>query len=220
MKGLEFDMDNLYKTEQEAFWTGSFGDEYVERNNSDQLLASNISLFSTIISRTERLNSVIEFGANVGMNLKAIKNIIPGIDCAAVEINHKAVEVMKSDPFLGKNVDAFEMSILDFEVKKKYDLSLVKGVLIHINPEELDNVYKKLYESSKQYICIAEYYNPTPVMVNYRGQSGKLFKRDFAGEFLEKYKDTRLVDYGFVYHRDSNFPQDDITWFLIRKINL
>jgi spore coat polysaccharide biosynthesis protein SpsF len=25
------------------------------------------------------------------------------------------------------------------------------------------------------------------------------------------------VDYGFAYRRDPNFPQDDITWFLLEK---
>lgn len=44
-----------------------------------------------------------------------------------------------------------------------------------------------------------------------------LFKRDFAGEMLEKYQDLQLVDYGFVYHGDANFPQDDLTWFLLEK---
>ena len=94
---------------------------------------------------------------------------------------------------------------------------LIKGVLIHIAPEELLEVYDKLYNSSKRYICIAEYYNPVPVEVQYRGHSGKLFKRDFTGEMLDKYSDLQLVDYGFIYHRDNNFPQDDITWFLLEK---
>ena len=62
-----------------------------------------------------------------------------------------------------------------------------------------------------------EYYNPTPVEVTYRGNTGKLFKRDFAGELLDKYSDLELVDYGFIYHRDNCFPQDDITWFLMEK---
>jgi hypothetical protein len=44
-----------------------------------------------------------------------------------------------------------------------------------------------------------------------------LFKRDFAGEMLERYPDLELIDYGFVYKRDNNFPQDDITWFLLKK---
>jgi len=34
---------------------------------------------------------------------------------------------------------------------------------------------------------------------------------------LEKYQSLELVDYGFSYRRDKNFPQDDITWFLLKK---
>ena len=62
---------------------------------------------------------------------------------------------------------------------------------------------------------VAEYYNPYPTKVPYRDNSDKLFKRDFAGELIDRF-DLRLVDYGFVYHRDK-FPQDDITWFLLEK---
>ena len=54
-------------------------------------------------------------------------------------------------------------------------------------------------------------------MIPYHGESDRLFKRDFAGELMKKYKDLKLVDYGFVYHNDSNFPQDDVTWFLLEK---
>ena len=74
---------------------------------------------------------------------------------------------------------------------------MIKGVLIHINPDMLNNVYEKLYDSSDRYILVAEYYNPTPVNVSYRGYNDRLFKRDFAGEmtifirfyFYQKYKD-------------------------------
>lgn len=81
----------------------------------------------------------------------------------------------------------------------------------------MQSVYEVLYDSSKRYICIAEYYNPTPISVSYRGHQERLFKRDFAGEMLEKYPDLQLIDYGFVYHGDANFPQDDVTWFLLEK---
>ncbi|MGE5403941.1 MAG: pseudaminic acid biosynthesis-associated methylase, partial [Candidatus Saccharibacteria bacterium] len=66
-------------------------------------------------------------------------------------------------------------------------------------------------------IIVAEYYNPTPVEIQYRGHANKLFKRDFAGEMMDKYTDLKLVKYGFAYHRDPNFPQDDITWMLLEK---
>ena len=65
---------------------------------------------------------------------------------------------------------------------------------------------------------VAEYYNPTPVSINYRGHTDKLFKRDFAGEIMDMYPNLKLVDYGFIYHRDDAFPQDDITWFLMEKM--
>jgi spore coat polysaccharide biosynthesis protein SpsF len=61
---------------------------------------------------------------------------------------------------------------------------------------------------------IAEYFNPSPVSIDYRGESEKLFKRDFAGEMLDSIPSLGLVDYGFVWSRGS-FPQDDITWFLM-----
>ncbi|MNY71976.1 hypothetical protein D3C86_2104270 [compost metagenome] len=74
-----------------------------------------------------------------------------------------------------------------------------------------------MYQASSRYLLVAEYYNPKPVEISYRGHEGKLFKRDFAGEILDKYPDLVLLDYGFTYHRDMNFPQDDVTWFLMEK---
>jgi spore coat polysaccharide biosynthesis protein SpsF len=63
-----------------------------------------------------------------------------------------------------------------------------------------------------------EYYNSSPVSIEYRGEIDRLFKRDFAGEMLEIYPDLKLIDYGFTYHRDF-FPDDDTTWFLLEKKN-
>jgi spore coat polysaccharide biosynthesis protein SpsF len=81
----------------------------------------------------------------------------------------------------------------------------------------LQKVYERLYASSKKYICIMEYYNPTPIPISYRGHEGYLFKRDFAGEMMDLYPPLKLIDYGFIYHRDNNFRQDDETWFLLSK---
>ena len=53
--------------------------------------------------------------------------------------------------------------------------------------------------------------------LKYRGHDGKLFKRDFCGEMMDKYSDLKLVDYGFGYRRDPVFQQDDMTWFLLEK---
>ena len=58
-----------------------------------------------------------------------------------------------------------------------------------------------------RYMCAFKSYNT----------KWKLFKRDFAGELLDAFPSLDLVDYGFVYHRDPNFPQDDMNWFLLEK---
>ncbi len=90
-------------------------------------------------------------------------------------------------------------------------------MLIHINPEVLPQVYDKLVAATGRYLMVAEYYNPSPVAIPYRGQSDRLFKRDFAGEIMDRHPALQLVHYGFAYRRDPNFPQDDITWFLMEK---
>jgi pseudaminic acid biosynthesis-associated methylase len=201
-----------YKTEQEKFWAGSFGDDYTKRNQGRDMVAQNTALFAKILARTEAVSSVIEFGANIGLNLRAIRNLAPGAELSAVEINGPAVEELERS----NDVQVYKQSILEFSPDRQWDFVLIKGVLIHIDPNCLSDVYDSLYEASKRYICVAEYYNPSPVEVVYRGHERKLFKRDFAGEILDKFKDVHLVDYGFVYHR-APFPQDDITWFLLEK---
>jgi len=203
-----------FKTEQEDFWAGSFGNDYIDRNVSSEFLASNAALFSMILRKTTQINSILEFGANVGMNLRVLKYLLPNTESSGVEINEKAASMLSQSVNNGK---VYHKSILDFDTDYKRDFVFTKGVLIHLNPEILKKVYTKLYDSTKKYICIAEYYNPTPQSVSYRGNEGFLFKRDFAGELLEIYPDLQLVDYGFVYHKDNNFKQDDITWFLLSK---
>jgi pseudaminic acid biosynthesis-associated methylase len=203
-----------YKTEQEAFWAGEFGDDYIGRNTGQQLLAYNLDFFARAMRHAHSVSSVIEFGANIGMNLKALRLLYPQQEQFGVEINGQAAGELR-DAIPPANV--YQQSILDFAPARTWDLALIKTVLIHINPEQLPRVYDVLYRSSSRYVMIAEYYNPQPVEVSYRGHTQRLFKRDFAGEMLDAYPDLRLVDYSFVYRRDPIVPQDDITWFLLEK---
>ena len=66
-----------FKTDQEAFWAGEFGTEYIERNQGNTLLASNLNFFSKALNAVRDTQSCIEFGANIGMNLQAIKLLYP-----------------------------------------------------------------------------------------------------------------------------------------------
>jgi spore coat polysaccharide biosynthesis protein SpsF len=202
-----------FKTEQEALWAGDFGDDYIGRNPQDELMPGRINLFSQIFSNTDSVSSIIEFGANIGNNLHAISLLKPKVELSAIEINQKAVAQLKER----EGVKVYNESLLNYSPDYQRDFVFSSGVLIHINPDMLPKVYDLLYQASQRYVCVVEYYNPVPVMETYRGHNDKLFKRDFAGEILDGFSDLKLVNYGFLYHRDNNFPLGDLTWFLMEK---
>ncbi|SDG94264.1 pseudaminic acid biosynthesis-associated methylase [Roseospirillum parvum] len=200
-----------YKTEQEAFWAGEFGVAYTER--STKFRSANVAFWSRILELTGVPGSVLELGANVGQNLRAINVLSPESRMTGVEIQAGAAAELGRVP----NVRAINQSALEWEPDGLYDLVITKGFLIHVDPSALPGVYDTLHQAAGRYVVIAEYYNPTPVEVTYRGHREKLFKRDFAGEFLDRFDDMELVDYGFVWKRDPAFPQDDLTWFVLRR---
>lgn len=200
---------------QENFWKGSFGKEYVIRNNNKQIIKNNIFFFKKIFHKSIlNIKNLIEFGPNIGLNILAIKKIFNLNLITGVEINSLACLKLSKI----KNVEVVKSSVLKFTPKKKYDLVLVKGLLIHINPKQLKKFYEIIYQSCKNngYILFAEYYSPRPVKLIYRGKKDKLFKRDFAGEFISTFKDIKIKSYGFAYHKDK-YPQDDLNWFLMKK---
>ena len=203
-----------FRTEQEAFWAGEFGTQYIDRNQGDMLLAANLDFFNKALRSTAKLDTCIEFGANIGMNLSALKLLHPRQVQHAVEINADAASALRARL---PEARVHHASILEFTPESTCDLVLIKGVLIHINPDALPEVYDKLVAACGRYLLVAEYYNPVPMAIPYRGHADRLFKRDFAGEIMERHPALTLLDYGFAYRRDPKFPQDDITWFLMEK---
>ena len=203
-----------YKTEQEEFWAGEFGAEYIERNTVQDMLPARLSLFSKILEHTHDVRSVMEFGANVGANLWALHSLLPKADMKAVEINETAAKHLESYGWMNKVVCG---SFIDQSFEGEADFVFTFGVLIHINPDFLPKAYENLYKASRKYVMVCEYYNPAPVTIPYRDHQDRLFKRDFAGELMDLYPDLQLVDYGFAYRRDPNYPMDDLNWFLMEK---
>lgn len=208
---------------QEQFWQGEFGTDYCKRNHDKFILAANLRLWSKIVERTNGIKWVLELGSNVGLNLQALSLLKPDTRFTAVEINKKACQILSDAKFMRDHLanSVRNLPIIDFinteDSSEEYDLVFTSGVLIHQNPDDLPKIYDFMGKASQRYVVINEYYNPTPVTIEYRGHSDKLFKRDFAGEFLQANPNYRLVDYGFVSHSDPNFPKDDTTWFLMEK---
>lgn len=204
-------------TEQERFWTGEFGVQYTSRNPLSLFAGRAQGFWARILSRmVEQPRSILELGCNIGINLVALGQLLPNAKLHGVEINEKAADEARRNLDSTGRASVINRSLFDI-TEIDHDLVFTRGVLIHLNPDMLPIAYEKLYTASSRYICLCEYYNPTPLSVPYRGYEGRLFKRDFAGEFLDKFLEVRLVDYGFIWHRDPLFPADDLTWFLMEK---
>ncbi|MDL2226362.1 methyltransferase domain-containing protein [Deltaproteobacteria bacterium OttesenSCG-928-M10] len=204
-----------YQTPQEKFWASDFGDEYIKRNDlTEKSIALYLAKWGRIIPHLPVTpSSILEFGANIGLNLRALRLLFPQARLSGVEINAEAVETLKN----WGQAEVYNESILNFSAEHQFDLVFTSGVLIHIAPDKLPDIYKKMYDFSSRYIIVSEYYNPNPLEVNYRGHSEKLFKRDFAGEIMDLYPDLTLCGYGFLYRRDPLFAFDDISWFVMKK---
>jgi pseudaminic acid biosynthesis-associated methylase len=205
-----------HTTPQEAFWAGDFGNEYIGRNDaSPEAISGQLCFFTRALDKIRPApSSLIELGANIGLNLRALKLIYPNAHQACVEINAEAVKRLRTD---GVGDDVVHGSILDFVPSRRYDLAFIKGVMIHLNPDYLPKVYRTLADCSARHVLIAEYYNRRPEELLYRNHKGRLFRRDFGGDFMDACPEFKLVDYGFSYHRDKRELQDDITWFLFER---
>ena len=97
-------------------------------------------------------------------------------------------------------------------------MSIIMGVLIH-SPDDLLANIQKVINSSNRYIVVGEYFNRTPVELEYQGSRNKLFKRDFGKFILDNFGgQLRLIDYGFLWgHIYDKGGFDDITWWVFEK---
>ena len=50
--------------EHEEFWAGEFGEKCTDRNDGKERVASNLALFSEVLSGVQSIDSVLEIGSN------------------------------------------------------------------------------------------------------------------------------------------------------------
>lgn len=168
--------------------------------------------FDKILSRTQGVTSAIEFGANIGNNLRALADLLPQADLHSIEINATAAAEIRA---LG--VPRWRWPRCWTSSPRAAGICRSPRGPDPPAPTVLPAVYEKLVAASSRYVMVCVYYNPSPVEVTYHGHEHALFKRDFAGEILDAHPELVLVEYGFTYHRDPQHPLDDSTWFLMEK---
>jgi len=199
--------------EQQNFWANDYALEYI-RKNSEFDQRRGIEAWKTMLTRTDLISSMLECGCNIGRNLGFLNEAMPTVKKSVIEISKPAFDFVTSRYSL---TEAFHGSIEASDLSGPFDLVFTIGVLIHIHPDYLLANMSRMFNYSQKYILLGEYFNRTPVMLEYQGEKDKLFKRDFGKLFIEKFP-VRLVDYGFLWGHIYNAAGfDDITWWLFEK---
>lgn len=204
-----------FNSEQEKFWATTYAENYIRKNQEfDHNLGA--EAWGKMLANVDGdINTFLECGCNIGRNIEQINRILPNAQPSIIEISKPAFAFVCSRYSL---IHAFNGAILESSFDNdSFDLVFTMGVLIHINPEQLIDHLEKMFRYSSKYILMGEYFNRTPISIEYQGEKDKLFKRDFGKLFIENF-DVKLLDYGFLWgHIYDAAGFDDVTWWLFEK---
>lgn len=168
-------------------WQGSFGDTYTDRCIIDY--KPRISIFKKLFNGL-KLGNVLEVGANMGHNLKAIEEGLFFNDSGiprvyGLDINYYAIEKsdMKDSIVLGS---AYDLPWVD----NSFDLVFTAGVLIHENDEMLTRGMSEMHRVSKKYILSIEHIEKERRAIKYRDFQDKegMWARDYTKLWRDNFK--------------------------------
>ena len=162
-------------TEQEQFWKGDFGSQYVARNRVDW--KARVPFWTDIIDRTKP-RSILEVGCGSGWNLRAMRHVDPSIAVRGVEINQHALQEAADVGLFVAEASVFELQTEWPE--SGFDLVATVGCLIHISPADISRAMDQIISVSNRYVLAVEYADETEVMVPYRDHTERLWRRPFG----------------------------------------
>lgn len=200
---------------QEHFWKSKITENYV----ADNLVFNErlgISAWERILAKVNKseISSYLDCGSNIGRNIAFLKQVLPAASANIIEIAKEPHDRCLEDFQIEKS---FLGPIKEAEFDATFDLVFTNVVLIHVNPNDLLASMTRMYELSSRYILIGEYFSRAPLMIDYRGETNRLFKRDFGKLFVENF-DCKVRDYGFLWgHEFDDAGFDDITYWLFEK---
>jgi len=116
--------------EQREIWSGTFGNDYINRNQSFQQVDESYeketgttiqNVFEDFFSTIPKNYSILELGCNIGKNIP-ILNKMGFKDITGVEINKKASDIVQTN-----NPDAkiINSSIEEFDNSNGYDVAFL-----------------------------------------------------------------------------------------------
>jgi pseudaminic acid biosynthesis-associated methylase len=209
-------------TQQTDKWSSEFGREYTDRNPQtseemdrlylDLIGVTRTSLNEEFVGSLDRSLRILEVGSNVGSQLALLQKM--GFkNLYGIELQSYAVELAKSKT---SGINLIQGSAFDIPFKSGFfDLVFTSGVLIHISPADLPRALAEIHRSTGRWIWGYEYFASTFTEIPYRGNSGMMWKGDYAGLYRKQFSDLKLG-------KEKKLPYvktDSVdTMFLLEKI--
>ena len=204
-------------TQQLSTWTSEFGREYTDRNtlSLDEMDAAFEEQFGIAKSRIyrelvgpERLPTgrVLEVGCNIGLQLRLLQRANPGLEFHGLEPQEYAIARARelSPDMTFHQGTAFALPFPD----DSFDLVMTHGVLIHIHPNDLPKALREIVRVSRRFVLAHEYFAPETVEIRYHGQTGLLWKTDFAARYREQAPALRDVEVRYYPYSESTGGPD------------
>lgn len=178
-------------------WRGRLGDQYVVQNpvrwRHVRLATAGFRRIFQLVSPQPA--SVLEVGANIGTNLRALRAMTPA-SLYAVEPNERARRLLSQDGVVapGRILDGHAGAIpLD---DRSIDVVFTCSVLMCIPDRDLASACHELYRVSGRWLLSIEYYAEVSTALPYWGHEEMLFKRDYRSVWLDIFRDLRCVGNG------------------------
>lgn len=197
-----------------ATWRGDFGHDYADRNQvTDDARHDAAVAFGRMLDGVTGVGSVLEVGANVGINITGVRAVLDEATVTAVEPSGRAASVLAAGGLVDSVVMA-DGALLPF-ADDAFDLVFTNGVLIHVPPDRLPLVMGEIARVARRYVLCSEYFAHIPEEIPYRGVQGLLWKRDFGSAYLDTCPGLTVDAYGFLWQRELPV-YDDLTWWRFR----
>jgi pseudaminic acid biosynthesis-associated methylase len=208
--------------EQAQEWSGEFGRKYTERNlltvtefdamYKDRFGYTRTQLNEQFLSGLDKSIDILEVGCNVGLQLQLLQKM--GFErLHGIELQDFAGRVLKSR---ARDISvALATGLRTPFQADSFDLVFTSGVLIHVDPAEVEQVMAEIHRCSRQYIWGLEYYSDKYTEIEYRGHRNLLWKADFASLYLARFKDLELIKESRLRYLDN--PDNADSMFLLRK---
>lgn len=163
------------------WWAGPWGDSYTERNVVNW--EARIPFLRRILELTSA-TSFLDVGCNAGWNMRALKAIGGDqVTMSGIDVNDEALGEAVEAGFDVINCPAIQCCD-DPLSPDCAEMVLCSGVLIHVPPDELALTMAAMRDAASQYVLAIEYAADADTEVEYRGHTGRLWKRPFGEHFL------------------------------------